>query len=186
MLIRPKRIYNFCLFHAYIGVIAICFATLSYLLQHIWTNLLTQCPNASFCLLLSVHCRKMSNIKVLGKIQKNQIKNQQSGRLQKPEGPPEGTHPWPGASMTRPAGGRATWPPAPRGPPIRPPFGIYLALASKTLEESSVTRFHPLFRRRHDSNLGIAGRSCPGTLPEGGSTSYVFSTTMSCSGMCRE
>src|SRR3954468_12681285 len=44
MLIRPKCIYNFCLFHAYIGDIAICFATLSYHLQHIWTNLLIQCP----------------------------------------------------------------------------------------------------------------------------------------------
>ena len=93
MLIRPKRIYNFCLFHAYIGDIAICFATLSYLLQHIWTNLLTQCPSASFCLLLSVHCRKMPIIKVLGKIQKNQIKNQRDRRLQKAGGGPEGPHP---------------------------------------------------------------------------------------------
>src|SRR4051812_37903006 len=93
MLIRPKNIYNFCLFHAYIGDIAMCFVTLSCLLQHIWTNLLTQCPSASFCLLLSVHCRKMSNIKVLGKIQKNHIKNQQSRRVQKAGGGPEGPHP---------------------------------------------------------------------------------------------
>src|SRR3954464_5616204 len=74
ILIRPKRIYNFCLLHAYIGDIAICFATLSYLLQHIWTNLLNHRPSASFCLLLSMHCMIMSNIKVLGKFQKNQIK----------------------------------------------------------------------------------------------------------------
>src|SRR3954468_9474774 len=84
MLIHPKHIYNFCSFHAYIGDIAICFASLSYLLQHIWTNLLTHCPSASFCLLLSVHFRKMSNINVLGKIQKNHIKNKKSGRLQRP------------------------------------------------------------------------------------------------------
>ena len=30
-LIRRKRIYNFCLFHAYMGDFATCFATLSYL-----------------------------------------------------------------------------------------------------------------------------------------------------------
>src|ERR1041385_9052210 len=93
MFIRPKRIYNFFLFHAYIGDIVMCFATLSYLLQQIWTNLLTQCPSASFCLLLFVHCRKMSKIKVLGKFQKNQIKNQRDRRLQQPEGEPEGGHP---------------------------------------------------------------------------------------------
>src|SRR3954462_6209480 len=92
-MLRPKRIYNFCLVHAYMGDIAMYFATLSYLLQHIWTNLLTQCPSDSFCLLLSVHSRKMSNIKVLRKIQKNHIKNQQSGRLQKAGGGPEGPHP---------------------------------------------------------------------------------------------
>src|SRR3954467_5525729 len=75
------------------GDIAMCFATLSYLFQHIWTNLLIQCPSASFCLLLSVHCSKMSKIKVLVKFQKNQIKNQRDRRLQKPKGEPEGSHP---------------------------------------------------------------------------------------------
>jgi len=93
MLICPKRIYNFFLFHAYIGDIAICLATLSYLLQHIWTNLIIQCLSASFCLLLSVHCKKMSNIKVLRKIQKNHIKNKRDGRLQKAGGEPEGPTP---------------------------------------------------------------------------------------------
>src|SRR3954471_21056755 len=82
-LIRPKRIYNFCLFHAYIGDIAIYFATISYLVQHIWTNLLTRCPTASLCLLFFVHCRKMSNIKVLEKIQKKSYKKQHDKRLQK-------------------------------------------------------------------------------------------------------
>src|SRR3954470_11415288 len=46
--IRPKRIYNFCLFHALLGDIAMCFATLSYLFTHIWTNLLTQCTQCQF------------------------------------------------------------------------------------------------------------------------------------------
>src|SRR3954466_9564270 len=48
MLIRPKRIFNFCLFHAHLGDIAMCFATLSYLFTHIWTNLLTQCTQYQF------------------------------------------------------------------------------------------------------------------------------------------
>src|SRR3954462_5727102 len=48
MLIRPKRIYNFCLFHALLGDIAMCFATLLYLFTHIWTNLLTQCTQCQF------------------------------------------------------------------------------------------------------------------------------------------
>ena len=48
MLIRPKRIYNFCLFHALLGDIVICFATLLYHFTHIWINLLTQCTQCQF------------------------------------------------------------------------------------------------------------------------------------------
>src|ERR1041385_3631779 len=48
MLIRPKRIYNFCLLHALLGDIAMCFATLLYPFTHIWTNLLTQCTQCQF------------------------------------------------------------------------------------------------------------------------------------------
>ena len=41
MLIRPKRIYNFCLLHAYFGDIAICFDALSYLfITYFGTNIL--------------------------------------------------------------------------------------------------------------------------------------------------
>ena len=46
------------------GDFAMCFATLSYLFQHIWTNPLTQCPSASLCLLLFVHCRYLPIFKV--------------------------------------------------------------------------------------------------------------------------
>ena len=48
MLIRPKRIYNFCLFHDILGDIVICFATLSYHFTHIWTLLFTQCIQCQF------------------------------------------------------------------------------------------------------------------------------------------
>ena len=66
-LIRPKRIYNFCLFHACFGDNAICFDALSYHLQLIWTNLLTKCL---LFLSVFVHAlkKKGEKIKVLGKI----------------------------------------------------------------------------------------------------------------------
>ena len=47
-LIRPKRIYNFCLFHDLLGDIIICFATLLYHFTHIWTNIITQCTQCQF------------------------------------------------------------------------------------------------------------------------------------------
>ena len=48
MLIHPNRINNFCFLHTYFGEISMCFATLSYIFQHIWTNLLTQCTQCQF------------------------------------------------------------------------------------------------------------------------------------------
>src|SRR3954466_14354768 len=52
MLIRPKRIYNFCLLHACFVGLCHVLLELSYTFEHIWTNLLTQCtqlPIAVFC-----------------------------------------------------------------------------------------------------------------------------------------
>src|SRR3954469_12559157 len=43
-----KPIYKFCLFHALLGDIAMCFSTLLYLFTHIWTNLLTKCTQCQF------------------------------------------------------------------------------------------------------------------------------------------
>ena len=48
LVLRPKCIYNFCLFHDLLGDIVICFATLLYFFTHIWTNLLTQCTQCQF------------------------------------------------------------------------------------------------------------------------------------------
>src|SRR3954469_19225092 len=48
MLICPKRIYNLCLLHACFGCYCYVFATLLYLVQHIWTNLLTECTECQF------------------------------------------------------------------------------------------------------------------------------------------
>src|SRR3954453_20303272 len=52
MLIRPKRIYNFCLLHACFVSYCYDLNTLSYTFDHIWTNLLNQCttvPVPVFC-----------------------------------------------------------------------------------------------------------------------------------------
>src|SRR3954463_4452400 len=52
MLIRPKRIYNFCLLHASFGRYCYDIYTLLYNFDHLWTNLLTQCtpvPVSVFC-----------------------------------------------------------------------------------------------------------------------------------------
>src|SRR3954467_795420 len=51
-LIRPKRIYNFCLLHACFVRLFHVLLELSYTFEHIWTNLLTQCTQLSvpvFC-----------------------------------------------------------------------------------------------------------------------------------------
>ena len=74
MLIRPKRIYNFCLFHAYLCDFAICFDALSYHLQLIWTNLLTKCSGpvfVCFCPCIAEKGENQSARKKSRKIPKN-------------------------------------------------------------------------------------------------------------------
>src|SRR4051812_24756992 len=77
---------------------------------------------------------------------------------------PRGGHPWPGASLVRPGGlprDLFAWA---RGAPLRPPFGIYLALVPKIYRDPPVMRLHLFVRRRGDSALGIARRTCPDWL----------------------
>src|SRR3954468_6039299 len=74
MLICPKRIYNFCLLHAFFVCYCYDIDELPYTFDHIWTNLLTQCtpvPVPVFC------CFSISGspiLKVLQKFGKNPIK----------------------------------------------------------------------------------------------------------------
>src|ERR1041385_1703072 len=74
MLIRPKRIYNFCSFHACFVSYCYDLDTLSYIFDHIWTNLLTQCTPVSVlvfcCFSISVFPHIKSARKIPGKIQK--------------------------------------------------------------------------------------------------------------------
>ena len=110
----------------------------------------------------------------------------QDRRLWKPEGGPEGGHPQsrrlPGAArgVATPSGrlGQGATPQVPLSP-------IFTSRSENPREQpryaiSSTIPLLPRFR------LGIARRSCPGTLPEGGLTSGGLSITMIASGMCRE
>src|SRR3954469_10888560 len=87
MLIRPKRIYNFCLLHACFVCLFHVLLELSYTFEPIWTNLLTQCtqlPVAVFC------CFCISGfpaIKSAPKNPENQIKKSAQRKL--PETPKE-------------------------------------------------------------------------------------------------
>src|SRR4051812_11062777 len=112
----------------------------------------------------------MSKIKAVRKFQKNQIKKQQFKRLRSPKEARRGPSPWLGGHLGRP-GGRphhlAAWS---GGASPRSPFCLFISLDTETLGRSPVTRFHPLFSHRRDSDLGIARRSCLDTLPEGGLT----------------
>ena len=101
MLIRPKRIYNFCLFHDLLGDIVICFATLLYHFTHIWTNLLTQCTQCQF---LSADVYFAGTFTQFSKARKNPEKiykkNQRNRSFQITEGGLEGGH----GPPRRPAG----------------------------------------------------------------------------------
>ena len=122
-------------------------------------------------------------MKVLRKFQKKYQKISTKEDSRRPKGALRGATPWPDASLAR----RGGWPHPltawARGEPLRLPFGIYLVPETETLGETPVTQFHPLFRRHRDSELGIARRTSPGTLSEGGLTSGGFSITMIASGM---
>src|SRR3954467_11192528 len=76
MLIRPKRIYNFCLFHACFVLLCHVLLELSYTFEPIWTNLLTQCTQLPVdvfcCFCISGFSAIKSAPKILGKYIKNQ------------------------------------------------------------------------------------------------------------------
>src|SRR3954464_720810 len=103
MLIRPKRIYNFCLLHACFVLLCHVFLELSYTFEHIWTNLLTQCTQlrvAVFC----YFC--ISGFPAIKSAPKNPEKSDKKSAQQKlPESPKErrrATASQPGGQVARP------------------------------------------------------------------------------------
>src|SRR3954463_4695462 len=99
MLIRPKRIYIFFLFHALLCDIATCLATLLYPFTHIWTNLLTQCTQCQFLSVDVFSCSDFSPISNARKISVQEASGSTEGEPEVghplPDGQVAWTHPWP-------------------------------------------------------------------------------------------
>src|SRR3954462_1679015 len=98
-------------------------------------------------------------------------------------GPPPGLQkgPWRGPTL-----GRAGHPPGYPVAPLDAPFGLYLVPAEETPNIDLLFSFSSLYRCRRRFKIGAARRSCPGTLPEGGTTSGRPSIAMEAFRMCRE
>src|SRR3954468_9443142 len=119
MLIRPKRIYNFCLLHASFGWYCYDIYTLPYSFDHIWTNLLTQCTPVPVSVLCCFCISGFSITKTARKIpekiyKKSAFRNLPGPRMRARGGPPGPQAPW---WRVAPKGGRggAPGPPGPRG-----------------------------------------------------------------------
>src|SRR3954467_578269 len=117
MLIRPKRIYNFCLLHARFVWFCHVLLELSYTFDHIWNNLLTQCtqlPVLVFCYFcISGFPAIKSAPKIPEKLYKKSV----------PRKPPESPRKE-GRATTRTPEGSLAWPhPRPRRAPSWMPCG---------------------------------------------------------------
>src|ERR1043165_8542548 len=113
MLIRPKRIYNFCLLHACFVSLCHDLIELYYTFGPIWTNLLTQCtqlPVPGFLLFLffrfsgGIKCPKNSRKIIL------KISTTEDSRITKPEPRGHSQPPRRGGGAAQ-RGGRARHPP---------------------------------------------------------------------------
>src|ERR1041384_4477755 len=126
-------------------------------------------------------------LKVLQKFWKNHIKNQRPGSLRKHQrregGPPQGLQkgPWHGPNL-----GRASPPPGCPVAPLGAPLCLYLPPDEETPKIDLSFSFSSLYRCHRRFKIGVAWRSCPGTLPEGGTPSGRPSIAMDSSRMCRE
>ena len=127
MLIRPKRIYNFCLLHASFVWYCYDIYALPYTFDHIWTNLLTRCttvPVPAFCCFsISDFPHIKSAPKILGKIREKYAYRK---LREKPKWGQRGARGSPGGPTLATLGGRLD-------PPLRfwwPPLA-YILLASR-------------------------------------------------------
>ena len=149
MLIRPKRIYNFCLLHATFGWYCYDIHTLPYTFDHIWTNLLIQCTPVP----VSVFgCFCISGFHVSRTAQKNPEKLYKKSAIRKQHcvwraawggGTPGLQAPWRRAPPGPRRGG--AW--APRGSPGALLWHIFKG-SSVTLRTGLLFAIPSLFRRR--------------------------------------
>src|ERR1043165_1123477 len=170
MLIRPKRIYNFCLLHAcFVGLCHVLLELL-YTFGPIWTNILTQCtqlPVPVFC------CFCISGfpiIKVPNKSRKNYIKNQRSGSFRNNQdtvgGPPPASQE---GAWRGPALGRATCPPECHVAPLGAPFGPYFYPRGGNPDSRPLFARSNSDLRRHRKQVSGGQNSYSGTPPGRGS-----------------
>src|SRR3954469_9307669 len=92
----------------------------------------------------------------------------------------------PGALVARPRGWSCQGAPGSLVDPLAAPLRLYLPPAE---EIPNIEVFFPissLYRRCRCFKIGAARRRCPGTLPEGGTTSGSPSIAMDASRMCPE
>ena len=160
---------------------------LSYTFEHIWTNLLTQCTQ----LLVVVFCcfciSGFPAIKSAPKIPEKSYKKLATRKPPKTpkegRGAPQGLQkgPWRGPILGR-ARSTLGCPVAPLGAPLR----LYLPPDEETPNIDLLFSFSSLYRRHRRFKIGAAWRSCPGTLPKGGTPSGRPSVSMDASWMCRE
>src|ERR1043165_6383050 len=98
-------------------------------------------------------------------------------------GPPQGLQKGPWRDPTL---GRVREPPGCPVAPLGAPFGPYFYPEEETLKTDLIFANSPLYRRHRRFKVGAARRSCPGTLPEGGTPSGRPSIAMDASRMCRD
>src|SRR4051812_33411934 len=71
-------------------------------------------------------------------------------------------------------------------PPLGAPFGLYIVPMEETPNIDLLFPFSSLYRRHRRFKIRAARRSCPGTLPEGGTPSGRPFIALDASRMCHE
>src|SRR3954469_4471216 len=187
MLIRPKlSIISACSMHVLCDFAMFCL-NFHTLLNIFGLTYYLSAPSCQFLYSIVFVFRVFRPLKVLQKFRKKYIKNQRLGSLRNHQGrkggPPQGLQKGPWRDPTL---GRAGHPPGCPVAPLSAPFSLYLVPAEETPNIDLLFPFSSLYRHRRRFKIGAARRSCPSTLPEGGSPSGRPSITMDASRMCRE
>src|ERR1043165_6482802 len=156
MLIRPKRIYNFCLLHACFVWLCHVLVELYYTFETIWTNLLTQCtqlPASGFLLFLffsfsgCLKCPK-SSAKIILKISGREASEITKGESRDHS---QGARRVPGAAPTL---GRVGHPPGCPGWPLDAPLRLYNLLGVETPKRELFFAETSLFCRHRRFQIG--------------------------------
>src|SRR4051812_15523911 len=161
MLIRPKRIYNFCLLHACFVRLCHVLLELSYTFDHIWTNLLTQCTQLSVPIFCYFCISGFPDIQSAPKIPDFFYKNQCHGSFRNNQemagGPPPWAHVgfWRGSPL-----GCARDPSGVLVAPLGAPLAYIYPQRRKPLISISYSR-SPLCTAAAVSRSGLPGEAAP-------------------------